>query len=183
MKLKPKTKITTWGDLLNLPEAPHKTSPRATWANVRPSPDDFPNSLEDVSKHFSPIGLSKTVTGPLSLRLMLGISQAQLGRLLSRYTGKKSPTRSTVSLWERIERGQSLPVKYQMTDATRGAYARLIADLVALHDDRLTLRARLGKRSWSFVIRAHCKNCQRSFTVTKARAVNCPTCIRKGKKK
>lgn len=181
-----KTKAITWGRLLTLPEAPEE-APLAPPRRRRPN---FPNSLEEFSKHFDAIRAVKTIKGPLSLRQALifgkdqAVSQAGIGRLLAPYLGGKTFTRSTVSLWERAERGQRLPAKYRMTAKARDAYRRLLVDVVALASDgRLQLRAKLGPRVWSFAVVASCRSCAKTFEVARSKQVNCPRCIRKGKTK
>lgn len=179
IRIRPKA---TWGDLLKLPEAP-EDAPRPPSRRRRPS---LPNSLDDVSKHFATLQALKSISGPLTLRqaLIFGkgqtVSQEGIARLLAPYLGGKTFTRSTVSLWERAERGQRLPAKYRMTSATRDAYRRLLADVVALASDgRFQLKARLGPRVWAFAVVATCRSCQKPYTVARSKQVNCPRCIRK----
>lgn len=179
-----KTKsISPWGRLLTLPEAPEEAAPTPP-RRRRPS---FPNSLEEFSKHFDAYKAVKSIRGPLSLRQALvwgkgqAVSQAGIGRLLAPYAGHTF-TRSTVSLWERGERGQRLPAKYAMTAATRDAYRELLGAVVALASKgRLRLRAKMGPRAWSFAVVADCRSCGRPFTLKQSRQVNCPRC--KGKSK
>ena len=138
----------------------------------------FPNSSDDVSEHFDPYRAARMIKGPLSFRLALGLSQADMGRRLGRFTGKKAYTRSTLCDWERIERGQRQPLKYRMTDRAREAYRQILSELVE-HSagGRLSLRAHMGVRVWRFELWATCK-CGRAFRLRRARQVRCAVCLR-----
>src|SRR5579859_5341493 len=106
----------------------------------------LPNSLEEVSKHFSTHQMPKRIRGPLSLREALGLTQNAMGLALGHYTGKGSYTRSTVSTWERVERGLPLAERYAMTEKGREAYRQLLADLVEeVSEGRYRLVAEMGK--------------------------------------
>lgn len=144
----------------------------------------FPNSWEDISQHIDLFGLAKKGTGPLSLRQTLGLSQFEMGQALFQ-AGllRTAPTRGTVCKWERPEQGKRLPDKYAMTDRGRESY-RLLVDEIIKHwsRERLWTKAHMGKRRWRFVVRALCVDCNKAFTLKRARDVRCPRCINRRKK-
>lgn len=144
----------------------------------------FPNSLEAISKHFALFQPLKRIRGPLTLREALGVSQAEVGKLLAHYTGGREYVRSTVSLWERVERGVRLPAKYAMNDRAREAYRLLMRDVVELAGEgRYQIRATMGARRWRFELLATCSNCEKWFAVKRAGQVRCARCIANGRRK
>lgn len=143
----------------------------------------FPNSLEDISKHFALFQPLKRITGPLSYRDAVGVSQSKLGELLAHYTGGREYQRAIISIWERVERGVRLPAKYAMTARTRQAYRQLLADVIERAGaGRYRLRARMGPRRWRFQLEADCVQCARPFVLSRAGQVRCRRCIRRNAK-
>ena len=143
----------------------------------------FPNSLEDISKHFGMVRVLKSIIGPLSLREGLGISQNELAQLLQHYTHGHAYTRSTISLWERTERGVRLPARYAMTERTRIAYGVLLADVIHLASGgQYRLWKRMGPRRWRFQLEADCRDCKRPFIKHRLDAVRCQRCARKARR-
>lgn len=140
----------------------------------------IPNSVVEVSKQIERLGMVKCIAGPLTFRRALGLSQAELGQLLAHYTHKQAYTRSTISVWERVERGVRLPGRYAMTPKTRQAYALLLADVVQVASDgRYFVNARLGARRWHVRLAGQCRQCGRGFTVPRVGVVRCPRCQRR----
>jgi len=140
--------------------------------------------LEDISEHFKPLRACKHISGPLSLRHQLRqedgqhISQAQLGQLLGEYS-RRTYTRATVCIWERIERGKSLPKKYAMTNEARDAYRQLLAEITLIATkNEIHLKAWMGKRAWKFEARKRCKYCGRPFKPKSLRTARCGRCAR-----
>jgi len=140
----------------------------------------IPNSLDVISKQFLINHSVARITGPLSLRLALGLSQPDMGKLLGGYSKKRSYTRSTISLWERVERGERLPVRYAMTAKGREAYRQLLAEAVVhFSDGRYLLKARMGQRVWHFELEAQCPRCGRLFHTQRWGIRRCIYCRRK----
>lgn len=147
----------------------------------------FPNGLERVTKHLGLFASIKSIKGPLSARAALGVSQPEMGKWLGYYRREKRAgerfQKTTLSLWERVERGTRQPVKYAMTDQGRVAYRALLADVVELAGGgRYRLAAHLGPRRWSCALEADCANCGKPFKLRRAAQVRCGRCIGKGKR-
>lgn len=143
----------------------------------------FPNSLEDISKHFGLLQAVVGIKGPLSLRRALGVSQAVMGGLLGHYLPGRDYTRGTIATWERSERHVALPARYAMTDKTRGAYHQLLADVVELAGGgKFRLRASMGQRVWHFSLERNCVQCGRPFHMRRSDAARCRRCLRASKR-
>ena len=128
------------------------------------SEQPVPNSVERVSKHFELNRSVARIYGPLSLREALGLSQAEMGKALGHYTGKKGYTRATICVWERVERETRLPMRYAMTEQTRAAYRRLLADVVEdVSRHEYWVAANMGRRVWHFKLAAACAVCGTKF--------------------
>src|SRR5690242_19280502 len=92
-----------------------------------------PKNVAEISKTFSPTSTAlRAITGPASLREALGLSQAEIGRLLGARVSDKAGAynRSIVSTWEGSERGTRLKAKYVMPEHARQAYRLLLAEVV-----------------------------------------------------
>lgn len=147
----------------------------------------FPNGLEDVTKHFGLLAAIKSIKGPLSARESLGASQGVMGRWLGFYRTEKRRgepfQKTTLSLWERVERGTRQPLKYAMTDSGRAAYRALLSAVVDLAGGgRFRLVVHMGPRRWRMGLEADCAECGRSFKLRRAGQVRCGRCIGKGKR-
>jgi hypothetical protein len=153
-----------------------------TDASFGVSERSFPNSLEDISKHFGLLQALVSIKGPLSLRRALGVSQAAMGELLGHYLPDRNYTRGTIATWERSERHVALPARYAMTDKARGAYHQLLADVVHLAGaGKFRLKASMGQRVWHFKLERDCVSCGRPFRMRRSDAARCRRCLRKGK--
>lgn len=133
-------------------------------------------------------GLTKKATiqavqGPLSARAALGLSLSQMAALLAQHDGGHVYDRGTISRWEKPERGEALPARYQMGAAARDAYRRLLADVVYLASEgRLYLTARMGPRRWRFGLTANCATCGRPFGLRRSTDKRCRRCVNGGKR-
>lgn len=171
------TKRLTRQDLAGPPETPE--APDRSPVEILLDRDRrFQKVWKTVSKRFAtPAGLA-SINGPAALRHALGLSLARMAELLVHYHGRHY-CKATLSIWERPERGVVMPRRYHMTPATRGAYARLLGDLVDLANrDRrsLAVRAHLGARRWRFALVTPCQDCGRPFALDRAGVVRCKRC-------
>lgn len=129
--------------------------------------------LEDISRHFDLVKLSKRGIGPLAVRGLLGLSQAELGQLLGKYRWQQY-RRGTITTWERPERGETLAERYSPSDKARECYRRLLADVVQLASGgRFELVAHMGKRVWHFKLTGRCRACGRPFHPNRRTDVHC----------
>lgn len=147
----------------------------------------FPNGLERVTKRFGLLGSVKSIKGPLSARTALGVSQPQMGKWLGYYRKEKrageSFQKTTLSLWERVERGTRQPVRYAMTDQGRVAYRALLAAVVELAGDgRYRLACVMGPRRWHCALETDCADCRKPFKLARAGQVRCKRCIGKARR-
>lgn len=143
----------------------------------------FPIILDEISKTFGLKSALRGIQGPLTYRQAMGVSAKTLGQWLAYYTERKAPTPNALYVWERVERGVSLPHKYAMTPRTRQAYRQLLADVIERAGaGRYRLRARMGPRRWRFQLEADCVQCARPFVLTRAGQVRCRRCIRRNAK-
>lgn len=73
----------------------------------------------------------------------------------------------------------ALPQRYAMTDKARGAYRKLLADVVELAGGgRLRLRARMGPRAWHFQLERDCAECGKPFAMRRSDAARCRRCVK-----
>ena len=147
----------------------------------------FPNGLEAVTKHFGLFAAVKSIKGPLSARRTLGASQSVLGKWLGFYRKEKRRgepfQKTTLSLWERVERGTRQPIKYAMTDSGRAAYRSLLMAVVELAGGgRYRLVVHMGPRRWRLALEANCSNCGKPYRLSRAGQVRCRRCIGKAKR-
>ena len=115
------------------------------------------------------------------------MSQPQMGKWLGYYRTEKrrgeSFQKTTLSDWERIERGVRQPLKYAMTDQGRAAYRGLLAAVVELAGGgRYRLVARMGPRRWTMALEADCTECGKPFKPRRAVQVRCARCIARSKR-
>jgi hypothetical protein len=148
------------------------------------SESTFPNGLEAISKHIGLLQTLKRCSGPRAFREALEVSQNEMGLLLGHYAACKSYSKSTIATWERIERSVRMPAKYAMTDAARLAYRLLMADVVTIAGEgRYQLKAKMGKRRWSFGLLAVCAQCGEWFPVRRITDKHCRRHVRRKAKR
>lgn len=91
--------------------------------------DDIPTDWILISNQLGKANRAKMISGPLKLRFLLKFSRGQMADALV-LVGSKRYTPGAVSMFERRERGVSVPKKYRMSDAAVESYKRLIVEMV-----------------------------------------------------